>query len=294
MAGLLEGKVALVSGAARGQGRSHAVRLAEEGAEIIAFDICHDVDSVLYPLSTREDLDETVAEVEKQDRRIVAGEADVRDLASVQAVVDRGVAELGRLDIVCANAGIVSMAANAWTLSEEAWDDMIAVNLSGVWKTCRAAIPAMIEAGNGGSIAITSSTAGLRGMAGIAHHASSKHGVVGLARTLAHELAPYHIRVNTVSDRREHAHGGQRGDAGLARGTGGRRDEHREPAAGADARSRRHLQRDRVAGLRPGPVRDGRRVAGRCRLHPEVSRNPYRRTAKEAAQWQDESKARSH
>ena len=198
MTGRLEGKVALVSGAARGQGRSHALRLAEEGAEIIAFDLLDEVDSVLYPLATQEDLDETVNEVEKLDRRIVAGQADVRDLAAVQGIVDEGVAQFGRLDVVCANAGIVSMAENAWTLSEEAWDDMIGINLTGVWKTCRAAIPAMLEAGNGGSIAITSSTAGIRGMAGIAHYASAKHGVVGLARTLAHELAPHHIRVNTV------------------------------------------------------------------------------------------------
>lgn len=198
MAGLLEGKVALVSGAARGQGRSHAVRLAEEGAEIIAFDLLGEVASVLYPLATREDLDQTVAEVEKLDRRIVAAQADVRDLAAVQEVVDRGVSEFGRLDIVCANAGIVSMSENAWTLSEDAWDDMIGINLTGVWKTCRAAIPAILETGDGGSIAITSSTAGIRGMAGIAHYASAKHGVVGLARTLAHELAPHNIRVNTV------------------------------------------------------------------------------------------------
>ncbi len=198
MAGRLEGKVALISGAARGQGRSHAVRLAQEGADVIAFDVCRQLATVGYPMATPEDLKETARQVEELDRRIIAREADVRDGAAVRAVVEEGVAELGRLDVVSANAGIATFSENAWSMEDEVWDETIAVNLTGVWKTLKAAIPSMIEAGNGGSIVITSSTAGLKGMAGIAHYDSSKHGVVGLMRTLAQELAPHSIRVNTV------------------------------------------------------------------------------------------------
>jgi SDR family mycofactocin-dependent oxidoreductase len=198
MTGRLEGKVALVSGAARGQGRSHAVSLAQEGADIIAFDICRQLDTVRYPLAVPEDLAETVALVEEHDRRIVAGEADVRDSAAVQALVDEGVREFGRLDVVCANAGIGGMVENTWTITEEEWEEMIAVDLTGVWKTVKAAVPAMIQAGNRGSIVITSSAAGLKGLTGAAHYVSAKHGLVGLMRTLANELAPHFIRVNTV------------------------------------------------------------------------------------------------
>jgi len=198
MAGRLEGKVALISGAARGQGRSHAVRLAQEGADIIAFDVCQQLPTVGYKMATPEDLKETAKQVEDLDRRIIAREADVRDAAAVKALVEEGVAELGRLDIVSANAGIATFSENAWSMEEDVWEETIAVNLTGVWKTLKAAIPAMIDAGNGGSIVITSSTAGIKGMAGIAHYDSSKHGVVGLMRTLAIELAPHSIRVNTV------------------------------------------------------------------------------------------------
>jgi SDR family mycofactocin-dependent oxidoreductase len=198
MAGRLEGKVALISGAARGQGRSHAVRLAQEGADIIAFDVCQQLPTVGYKMATPEDLKETAKQVEDLDRRIIAREADVRDAAAVKAVVEEGVAELGRLDIVSANAGIATFVPNAWEMEDDVWEETIAVNLTGVWKTLKAAIPAMIDAGNGGAIVITSSTAGIKGMAGIAHYDSSKHGVVGLMRTLAIELAPHSIRVNTV------------------------------------------------------------------------------------------------
>jgi SDR family mycofactocin-dependent oxidoreductase len=198
VAGRLEGKVALISGGARGQGRSHAVRLAQEGADIITFDVCRQLGTVPYPMATSEDLKETVRLVEDLDRRIVAREADVRELGAVQSVVDEGVAEFGRLDIVCANAGIAGFAENTWSMTEEEWDEMIAVNLTGVFKTVRAAAPKMIEAGNGGSIVITSSTAGVKGMPGTAHYVAAKHGVVGLMRSLANELAPYSIRVNTV------------------------------------------------------------------------------------------------
>jgi SDR family mycofactocin-dependent oxidoreductase len=198
MAGRLEGKVVLISGAARGQGRSHAVRLAQEGADIIAFDVCRQLDTVPYPMATPEDLAETVKLVADLDRRIVAREADVRDSPAVQAVVDEGVSEFGRLDVVCANAGIGSVVENTWTMTDDQWEEMIAVDLTGVWKTVKAAVPAMIDAGNGGSIVITSSAAGVKGLPGAAHYVSAKHGLVGLMRTLANELAPHFIRVNTV------------------------------------------------------------------------------------------------
>jgi len=196
--GLVDGKVALVTGAGRGQGRSHAVRLAQEGADIIAFDVCKQLPTVGYRMASPEDLKETAKQVEDLDRRIIAREADVRDADAVRAVVEEGVAELGRLDIVSANAGIATFSENAWSMEDDVWEETIAVNLTGVWKTLKAAIPAMINAGRGGSIIITSSTAGIKGMAGIAHYDSSKHGVVGLMRTLAIELAQHSIRVNTV------------------------------------------------------------------------------------------------
>jgi len=192
----VEGKVAFVTGAARGQGRSHAVRLAEEGADIIAVDLCRQMDTVPYPMATPEDLAETVKEDESLDRRIVATQADVRDAGALRAAVDQGVAELGRLDIVCANAGIFSFSTEE--LTEEMWHEMIDVNLTGVWHTAKAAVPHLIEGGRGGSIIMTSSTAGLMGFPNFAHYVSAKHGVVGLMRTLALELAPHSIRVNSV------------------------------------------------------------------------------------------------
>lgn len=198
MPGRLVGKVALISGAARGQGRSHAVRFAEEGADIIAFDICRQVATAPYPLATLEDLKETQRLVEGLGRRIVAAEADVRDTTAVQAVVDEGYAEFGRLDIVCANAAFTCYVPNTWSITEDQWNDMLGVNLTGVWKTVSAAIPAMLEADNGGSIAITSSSAGTKGMVNLGHYVTAKHGLVGLMRTLANELAPHNIRVNTI------------------------------------------------------------------------------------------------
>jgi (+)-trans-carveol dehydrogenase len=198
MAGRVEGKVAFITGAARGQGRSHALRLAEEGADIIAVDLCEDIKSVDYPLANREDLAETVRLVESLGRRIVAREADVRSIESLRAAVDAGVAELGRLDIVSANAGILSNG-QSHELSEETWGDMIDINLSGVWRTCKVAIPHLIAGGAGGSIVLTSSVAGLRSYNGVSHYVSAKHGVVGLMKTLAQELAPHSIRVNSVN-----------------------------------------------------------------------------------------------
>ena len=197
MAGRVEGKVAVITGAARGQGRSHAIRLAQEGADIIAVDICAQIDSVPYPMSTPEDLAQTVKEVEALDRRIVASQADVRDYAALKAALDAGVAELGRLDIVSANAGISSVG-RADELPEQTWQDMIGTNLTGVWHAAKAAIPHLKAGGRGGSIILTSSAAGLMAMENIGHYVSAKHGVVGLMRTLALELAPDNIRVNSL------------------------------------------------------------------------------------------------
>ncbi len=199
MTGRMEGKVAFITGAARGQGRSHAVRLAQEGADIIAVDLCAGIDTVTgkYPPATVEDLDQTVAEVEKLDRRIVARQADVRDQSALDAVLQEGIGELGGLDTVVANAGIASYG-RAWELDEATWQDMIDVNLTGVWHTAKTAIPHLIEAGRGGSMVFTSSIGGLKGIQNVAHYVSAKHGIVGLMRNLANELAPYDIRVNTV------------------------------------------------------------------------------------------------
>jgi SDR family mycofactocin-dependent oxidoreductase len=197
--GKLEGKVAFITGAARGQGRSHAVRLAQEGADIIAVDICRQIDTVPYPMAAPEDLSQTVKEVEELDRRIFARQADVRDEAGLKAAFDAGVAELGPVDIVLANAGIAPM-----SLQEEhdAWQDVIDVNLTGVFNTVETAIPSMIARGRGGAIVLTSSTAGINGIGGPTRgglgYTAAKHGVVGLMRSYANNLAQHSIRVNSV------------------------------------------------------------------------------------------------
>ena len=196
--GRVDGKVALVTGAARGQGRCHAVRLAEEGADIIAIDLCDQIGTVHYDMPTAEDLDETKAQIEAMGRRVIATAADVRDTAALRAAVDDGVAQLGRLDIIVANAGIFSFAP-VLELSEEAWRDVIDVNLTGVWRTCVAAVPSMIAAGNGGSVILTSSVAGLTPFRNTAHYVTSKYGVVGLMKCLALELGEHGIRVNSVN-----------------------------------------------------------------------------------------------
>jgi SDR family mycofactocin-dependent oxidoreductase len=195
--GRVEGKVAFITGAARGQGRSHAVRLAEEGADIVAIDICHDIATVPYPLSTPEDLDETVRLVEKTGQRIIAREADVRDLAALEAVVQDGLDAFGHLDIAVANA-CVGGAGRILDLTSEQWQTMQDVALTGVWHTLKASVPPMIEAGNGGSVIVTSSAAGLKPLVNCGHYVAAKHGVVGLARTLANEVAEHNIRVNVV------------------------------------------------------------------------------------------------
>jgi (+)-trans-carveol dehydrogenase len=190
----VEGKVAFITGAARGQGRSHAVRLAEEGADIIAVDICGAIATSVGAPATLEDLEETARLVQKEGRRIVTAQVDVRDFSGLKASVELGVAELGPLDIVLANAGMWSYA-RAELLEEDAWQEAIDINLTGVWKTVKAAIPHLNE---GGSIVITSSAGGLKAYENCSHYVSAKHGVVGLMRTLALELAPRMIRVNTV------------------------------------------------------------------------------------------------
>jgi SDR family mycofactocin-dependent oxidoreductase len=198
MTGKLEGKVAFITGAARGQGRSHAVRLAQEGADIIAVDLCAQVASVPYPMATPEDLAQTVKEVEALDRRIVATQADVRDYDAVKQALDEGVAQLGRLDIVSANAGIVSYG-RAEELAEQTWQDVIDTDLTGEWHAAKAAIPHLRAGGRGGSIILTSSDAGLKASQNLAHYVAAKHGVIGLMRTLALELAPDFIRVNALA-----------------------------------------------------------------------------------------------
>jgi len=193
----LQGKVAFITGAARGQGRSHAVRLAQEGADIIAVDALTDVPSVGYPMATRDDLDETVRRVGRFDRRILARQVDVRDGDALTAVLAEGVAELGRLDIVVANAGIASFAP-AEEISDQMWDDMIAINLSGVFRTVRPAIPHLKRNEDGGAVVLIGSVGGLRGVVNIAHYCAAKFGLVGLMKVLAQELAPHRVRVNVV------------------------------------------------------------------------------------------------
>lgn len=203
--GVLEGKVALISGAARGQGRSHAVRLAEEGASIIGFDLCRTLDSVDYPMSTPEDLAETVKLVEQAGGKMLAIEADVRDRPALAQVVDQGVAEFGGLDIVLANAGIMAVT-RPQQQDYQGWVDSIDIMLSGVYNTIEAALPSLRERGTGGSIVITGSTAGLIAMLrnpdtvspGFAGYIAAKHGVVGLMKMYALSQATFNIRVNAV------------------------------------------------------------------------------------------------
>ena len=194
----LDGRVAFVTGAARGQGRAHALRLAQDGADIIAIDICGPVSpSITYPMPTAEDLQETVRGVEGAGRKILARQVDIRDGAALRQVVADGVEQFARLDILVANAGVLSWG-RLWELSDEQWDTVIDINLSGTWRTIRAAVPAMIEAGNGGSIIIVSSSAGLKATPGNGHYAASKHGLVALTNSLALEAGEFGIRVNSI------------------------------------------------------------------------------------------------
>jgi SDR family mycofactocin-dependent oxidoreductase len=192
----LEGKVAFITGAGRGQGRAHAIRLAEEGADIIAVDACINYETIPYDMASEADLEQTAKEVEALDRRILATKVDVRDAAGLKKAVDDGVAELGRLDVVVANAAICSW--QKWdNTSPAVWQDTLDVNLTGVWNTIVAAAPHLTQAG-GGSIICTSSTAGLKGTPWLGPYVAAKHGVVGLVRMMANELARHSIRVNSV------------------------------------------------------------------------------------------------
>jgi SDR family mycofactocin-dependent oxidoreductase len=202
--GLVDGKVAFITGAARGQGRSHSIRLAEEGASIVAVDLCANIEAVPYPLASEEELQETAELVRAAGGAVLTLQADVRRFDQLKAAVAAGIAEFGHIDIVLANAGIATMGADLTAEEEEAaWDAVLDVNLKGVWNTVRACIPPMIERGKGGAIVLTSSTAGLKGLSspgsfGHEGYGASKHGVVGLMRQFAVELSAAQIRVNTV------------------------------------------------------------------------------------------------
>ncbi|HNA51107.1 MAG TPA: mycofactocin-coupled SDR family oxidoreductase [Mycobacterium sp.] len=199
MTGRVAGKVAFITGAARGQGRSHAVRLAQEGADIIAVDICGPIDTVdRIPPTTPEDLAETADLVKGFDRRIVTAEVDVRDYDALKAAVDSGVEQLGGLDIIVANAGIGNGGNTLDRTSEADWTAMIDINLGGVWKTVKAGVPHILSGGRGGSIILTSSVGGLKAYPHTGHYVAAKHGVVGLMRTFAVELGQHNIRVNSV------------------------------------------------------------------------------------------------
>lgn len=196
MPGRVEGKVAFITGAARGQGRSHAIRLAEEGADIIATDICAPVESVSYETGTEEDLAETARLVEELDRRVVTAVADVRDYDRLSDALETGIKELGSVDIVVANAGIASYAAGH-EITEAEWREMIDIDLMGVWHAIKAAVPHLVEQ-ESGSIVICSSGSGLIGPPGLAHYVAAKHGGIGLMRSFANELGEKMIRVNAV------------------------------------------------------------------------------------------------
>jgi SDR family mycofactocin-dependent oxidoreductase len=195
--GTLRGRVAFVTGAARGQGRSHAVRLAREGADIIALDICSPVPTITYPAATAEDLAETVRAVEAEGRKVLAREVDTRDDAALRQLVADGVEQFGRLDILVVNAGVLGWG-RLWELTDEQWDTVIGINLTGSWRTLRAVIPPMIEAGNGGAVVVVSSAAGLKATPGNGHYTATKYGLTGLTNTLALELGEYGIRVNSI------------------------------------------------------------------------------------------------
>jgi (+)-trans-carveol dehydrogenase len=196
--GTLRGKVAFITGAARGQGRSHAMRLARDGADLIPVDNIADIETVTRSGATQADLDETVKLVENLDRRVIARRADVRDYDALKAALDDGVSDFGRLDIVVANAGIMAQPRFSWELSEQEWQTTVDINLTGVWHTAKAAIPHVLNGSRGGAIVLTSSVAGIKGYPTYSNYVAAKHGVIGLMKTLAQELGPMNVRVNAL------------------------------------------------------------------------------------------------
>ncbi len=195
--GLLDGKTALITGGARGQGRAHALTSAREGADVILVDITEQVGTVNYPLASADDMAETVQQVEALDRRALSFDADVRDQGQLDAAVAAGIAEFGQIDILIANAGVWTRSP-FWEMSEQMWQDMIDINLTGVWHSAKAVAPHMIER-QSGSIVITSSVNGLEPGQNYAHYVSAKHGVIGLMKNIALELAPHGIRCNSIN-----------------------------------------------------------------------------------------------
>ena len=195
--GMLDGKVALITGGARGQGRAHAVTCAREGADVIVADVIDRLPTVHYKLATKDDLDETVRLVEAHGRRVIAVKADVRSQEQLDAAVTAGIAELGKIDILIANAGIWTLG-SFWELTDQQWDEMIGVNLTGVWKAAKAVAPHMIER-RSGSIVIIASVNALEAGQYTAHYVAAKHGLIGLMKNIALELAPYGIRCNAIS-----------------------------------------------------------------------------------------------
>jgi len=194
----LDGAVAFISGAARGQGRSHAIRLARAGARIIAFDICQDIPEVVYPLASEDDLAYTAELVENEGGEIVTSIADVRDLEQVQAALEAGISRFGRVDIGLANAGILGNMGPTWQDTPESMKAVLDVNVVGVWNVIRAVAPVMIEQAEPAAIVLTASGAGIKGIPNVGSYVASKHAVIGLMKTSAKELAPHGIRVNAV------------------------------------------------------------------------------------------------
>lgn len=199
MPGRLDGKVAFVTGIARGQGRSHAIALAREGADIIGIDRAADVATMGYPLGTEAELAETVRLVEAEDRRIVARKGDVRDRKAIDELLAEGVAELGGLDVVVASAAVSPPARRLWEIPPEQWDDVIGINLTGVFHTLAASVPHMLAAKRGGSIIVISSGAALNNVPNLSDYVTTKNGVIGLAKSLANEVAHKQIRVNVIA-----------------------------------------------------------------------------------------------
>ena len=192
-----EGKVAFITGAARGQGRMHAQRFAEEGADVVISDACTEIPAAGYDMPSVEELDETAQLVRDLDRRVISRQVDVRDLAALESLVDEVRREFGRIDVVAANAGIASYG-GALDVTEEKWQEVVDINMTGVWHTVRATVPLMIEGGRGGAVVLTSSSAGAIGLPGLVHYVAAKHGVVGMTKALANEFGQHNIRVNAV------------------------------------------------------------------------------------------------